>query len=188
MILARPERRQNALASSDAFFTSANGINNRGQIVGTFHDASGEHGFLDTGGSFTTIDVPGALFPGTLARGINDNGQIVGYFTVPGAFFTEAFGINDSGKIVGLESDGSRFHGFLDTGASFTIIDVPGAIDTFAYGVNNSGQIVGVNETYSSGFLATPAPVPEPPSSLTLAPCLVALFAMVWCRKRARGC
>jgi probable HAF family extracellular repeat protein len=35
---------------------------------------------LDTGGSFTTIDPPGARPFGSVANGINNNGQIVGYF------------------------------------------------------------------------------------------------------------
>jgi probable HAF family extracellular repeat protein len=60
-----------------AIFTEASGINDAGQIVGSFADNSGfGHGFLDTGGSFTQIDVPGAIF--TEASGINDAGQIVG--------------------------------------------------------------------------------------------------------------
>jgi probable HAF family extracellular repeat protein len=60
----------------------ANGINNAGQIVGSFRDAGGVfHSFLKDGTTFTTIDVPGA-FPGsTQANGINDVGQIVGTFT-----------------------------------------------------------------------------------------------------------
>src|SRR4051794_12280113 len=56
--------------------TSAEDINNVGQIVGQF--SGGLHGFLDTGGSFTQIDVPGGSF--TQALGINDAGQIVGAF------------------------------------------------------------------------------------------------------------
>src|SRR3954464_12873531 len=61
-----------------AFATEAFGINDAGQIVGGFTDSTGDHGFLDTGGSFTQIDVPGASlpFPGTQAFGINDAGQI----------------------------------------------------------------------------------------------------------------
>src|SRR4051794_23703363 len=58
-------------------FTQAHGINNAGQIVGEFSNESrgGLSGFLNTGGSFTPIDVPGALV--TQAFGINDAGQIV---------------------------------------------------------------------------------------------------------------
>src|ERR1700730_15792196 len=57
--------------------TRGGGINNSGQIVGSFVAGATTHGFLDTGGSFTTIDVPGA---GTVASGINDTGHIVGHF------------------------------------------------------------------------------------------------------------
>src|SRR5438309_1251631 len=79
--------------------TVASGINDAGQIVGFFTDGTGGvHGFLDTGGSFTQIDVPGAF--GTAALGINDTGQIVGRFSV--------------------RFEGT--HGFLDTGGSFTEI------------------------------------------------------------------
>jgi probable HAF family extracellular repeat protein len=62
-------------------FTQALGINNAGQIVGDFMDATGRfHGFLKDGATITIIDVPGA-FPGsTRAFGINDAGQIVGTF------------------------------------------------------------------------------------------------------------
>jgi uncharacterized membrane protein len=61
-------------------FTTANGINDSGQIVGIFYSARNvAHGFfLDVGGNFTTIDAPGASL--TLAYGINNSGQIVGSF------------------------------------------------------------------------------------------------------------
>lgn len=64
-----------------AIDTYAYGINDSGQIVGDFVDALGSHGFVDTGGSFTTVDVPG--FCCTSAQGINDNGQIVGWVGYP---------------------------------------------------------------------------------------------------------
>ena len=38
--------------------THAAGINDTGQIVGTYDDASGVHGFLLSGGSYTTLDAP----------------------------------------------------------------------------------------------------------------------------------
>ena len=51
------------------------GINGAGQIVGGYFDSSGDgHGFLDVGGAFTTIDVPGA--GSTAALGINGAGQM----------------------------------------------------------------------------------------------------------------
>ena len=98
--------------------TTANGINDAGQIVGWFNDSTGTHGFLYTGGSFTPIAVPGATF-------------------------SQATGINDAGQIVGPFIDSTGGHGFLDVGGSFTQIDVPGALFTQAYGINNAGQIVG---------------------------------------------
>jgi probable HAF family extracellular repeat protein len=62
------------------FNTTANGINNAGQIVGDFGPpgSEGHHGFILIGGSFTTLDVPGAT--NTYPFGINDQGQIVGAF------------------------------------------------------------------------------------------------------------
>ena len=57
--------------------TTLHGINNAGQIVGTFQDSTGRlHGFLDAGGTFSIIDMPGATY--TKAFGINDAGHIVG--------------------------------------------------------------------------------------------------------------
>jgi probable HAF family extracellular repeat protein len=53
--------------------TSANGINNAGQIVGWYTDAAGHgHGYLLDQGSYTTLDVPGP------PSAINASGQIVG--------------------------------------------------------------------------------------------------------------
>ena len=128
----------------------------------------GRHGFLDTGGIFTAINVPGAVETETL--GINDSGQIVGLF-------------------IDAKETGFGEHGFLDTGGAFTAINVPGTLDTLAFGINGSGQIAGEFigfDGVAHGFIATPAaaPVPEPSSSLTLATGLVALLAMVWYRKR----
>jgi probable HAF family extracellular repeat protein len=59
--------------------TCAFGINDSGQIVGALYDGTTYHGFLYSGGSFTTIDVPGAT-GNTAANGINNSGQIVGCF------------------------------------------------------------------------------------------------------------
>jgi uncharacterized membrane protein len=56
----------------------AHGINDIGQMVGLSVDAAGSRGFLDTSGSFSTIDVPGPSY--TSANGIDDAGQIVGFY------------------------------------------------------------------------------------------------------------
>jgi len=183
--------------------TLPSGINDSGQIVGTFGNLdSPGHGFLYTGGSFTTIDVPGAS--STAAFGINNSGQIVGnffdgstnhrrgfvdtagsftFFDVPGAMITYPYGINESGQIVGTFFDSLGQHGFVDTAGSFTTINFPGATRTDAQGINNSGQIVGYFP--DEGFLATP--VPEPGTlPMILAGCFgfAALYAMTRRAKR----
>ncbi len=76
--------------SATGMGTNAYGISDAGQIVGTFDNGTGDHGFLDTGGHFTQIDVPG----------------------IPNG--TEAYGINNRGQIVGWSFSGG-FHGFLAT-------------------------------------------------------------------------
>src|SRR5262249_8407228 len=58
----------------------ADGINNQGQIVGTYHDLAGYHGFVYDGRHFTTLNVDGAK--DTFATGINDAGQVVGWYAV----------------------------------------------------------------------------------------------------------
>jgi probable HAF family extracellular repeat protein len=53
------------------------GVNDLGQIVGTYIAGGIDHGFLYSGGSYVTLDDPGAL--NTFAHGINNSGQIVGW-------------------------------------------------------------------------------------------------------------
>ena len=75
--------------------TTASGINNGGQIVGSYTASNGNgYGFLYSGGTYTTIDDP-------LASG-----------------FTAAQGINSTGQIVGYYNDNSGQHGFLYSGGS----------------------------------------------------------------------
>src|SRR5262249_52781439 len=64
--------------------SAATGINDAGLIVGNQVDSDGVfHGFLLSGGVYTTLDVPGAI--GTRANGINDAGLIVGIYGSEGA-------------------------------------------------------------------------------------------------------
>ena len=148
------------------------GINDAGQIVGYYIVQTLEphipvfhyHGFLDAGGTYTTLDYPGAIY--TYAYGINASGQIVGTYTNgpyhgfvysggtytltlddPSATsITFAQGINASGEIVGYYQNSSTgYHGFLYGGGSYnTLDDLSGtAGSTLAHGINASGQIVG---------------------------------------------
>jgi hypothetical protein len=84
-------RHRRVVPSAPPAASDARPLDNSGQIVGQFGAAFGLHDFLDTGGSFTIIDVPGASS-------------------------TQAVGTNDSGRIVGVFSDSNgKFHGFLAT-------------------------------------------------------------------------
>ena len=56
------------------------GINDLGQISGTYRDADGRrHGFVLEYGQYTTLDPPGAV--NVFASGINASGWIVGPYT-----------------------------------------------------------------------------------------------------------
>jgi uncharacterized membrane protein len=80
----------------------------------------------------------------------------MGTFTtidVPGAISTNALGINPRGDIVGGYGDTSiNFHGFLLSKGKFTTIDVPGAVQTEAIGNNPQGDIVGGYVDTSGNF------------------------------------
>src|SRR6185503_3317076 len=55
-----------------AISTTLYGINNRGDVVGSYQNPENLfHGFVYRGGEFTSIDGPGAAF--TEIRGINDS-------------------------------------------------------------------------------------------------------------------
>ena len=63
--------------------TSARGINSRGEIVGSYVAGGQQHGFLLTGGRFTSLDFPVPGVRATVANGINASGEIVGQYTAP---------------------------------------------------------------------------------------------------------
>src|SRR5262249_47624024 len=63
--------------------TVANGINAAGQVVGSYSNGSGNHGFVRSadGSSFTNFDDPKAGPFGTFANGINGAGQVAGWYS-----------------------------------------------------------------------------------------------------------
>jgi len=155
-----------AVGIQGASSVSPSGVNNLGDIVGTYWDVSGvTHGFLLHSGSITTLDYPGAIY--TEAFGINSAGDIVGHYgigtgyeaflyrtgtfstiTVPGAgtAVTQAYGINDQGDIVGFFSypNDSIAHGFLFHEGGFSTLDLPfPTIVMGASGISNNDSIVG---------------------------------------------
>lgn len=73
--------------------TRAFGISAVGEIVGSYTDASGTHGYLLSNGHFTRIAFPSAVF--TEAWGINPQGDIVGRYRRAGSSNTLGFQLLD---------------------------------------------------------------------------------------------
>src|ERR1700676_3749286 len=98
-------------------YTVALGLNNSGEIVGSFISNGQQAGFLYSGGNFQTIACPNASF--TIAQGINDNGVIVGW---------------------------CADQGFIYQNGNYSYVIYPGAARTGLLGVNNLGDLVGFYE------------------------------------------
>ena len=111
-----------------AIVTTARGVNDSGEIVGSFTDDTGSHGFLYKGGTFATLGPPGASQ-------------------------SDATSINNAGQIVGSFTDSAGQHGFLNVGGAFTTIDFPGADSTSALAIDNAGRILG-SSSFFSNFIA----------------------------------
>ena len=113
--------------------TVAAGINNLGDVVGTYVDSDeNSHGFTLKKGVFTSFDFPGPDVLDTTANAINDTGSIVGYY---------------------YDLNSQQRRGFLFNGRRFASIDPPfsDACCTRARGINNRGEIVG---DYLQGYTA----------------------------------
>ena len=161
--------------------TYAYGVNKYGTIVGTYSNASGEYGFADVKGVYSTIAVAGAS--STWVYGLNDKGERVGGYTftdaegvveeaaflddngkmkeigarllADGATNVVATGINDKGEIVGYFVDQGLDQGFVDiAGKIATVNDPHGNDGSQLFGVNASGEAVG---TYAR--LGTDSPI-----------------------------
>ncbi len=119
----------------------AEGINDKGEIVGFFATGTGKlHGFTNDGGASQRFDVDG---------------------TKPKAAggTTQGFGINGAGHIVGsfASGKGDQF-GFLKIGATFLTIDITPSVlgnaapgTTQAFGINDGDEIVGTFGDAGSG-------------------------------------
>src|SRR5260370_21567541 len=143
--------------------TLLEGINNNGQIVGSFFPTAntGFVGFLPLGfrydgGNFSPLIPPDASSR-VLAFGINDLGQASGYYNA----------VNPDAPIIG------SFQGFIYTNGNYSPVIIPtsqldrGRETPLLAGINNSGQTVGngLNGAfvYSNGMF-TPIQVPGPPN------------------------
>ncbi|MFZ0422007.1 MAG: hypothetical protein WAL80_03930 [Xanthobacteraceae bacterium] len=141
--------------------TLATGINNSGNVVGSFTDSGGvSHGFIYTAGgnpAFTTVDAPGA--DATSLDGINNSNEVFGSYSASGvtSYFTEntdgsgftplsnlptgtnvtLFAINDSGSLLGTYNDANgNVHSFVYANGTSTEIIDPDA----EYPTNPSGS------------------------------------------------
>lgn len=116
------------------FGTRARGINDVGQIVGSYYDQNYNlHALLIQNGTF----IP--LAPTTIL----------------GTEYSDAYKINNRGDVVGYVCDDVACHGFLLSKGVLTILDYPGASDTAAWGINEFGTISGWWDLYdaSGNFL-----------------------------------
>ncbi len=124
--------------------TTAFGINPGGNVVGTYNDAGGvQHGFLLSGGQFTTIDVPGWLVGATgtlptVARGVNPAGDIVGSFTAP----VSSAPPTSSAYCPGATST-YCIKGFLYRHGEFSLVLFPGHVGSIAQRITPTGDIYG---------------------------------------------
>jgi uncharacterized membrane protein len=183
------------------------GINDKGQMVGTFGLPDGSHGFLLSGSTLSVIDPIKSLGIDSSATGINNKGQIVGNYNNGFGFFqgfllsggvysnvnlqarpTQAYGINNAGQIVGTETglvSGSTF-GYVGSGSSFIAVNDQNIFLQEANGINDNGTIVGYNfEGHYTGIIATPSgmtPTPEPSSFILFSIGFVGMAVYGWRR------
>lgn len=108
--------------------TQANGINDKGVVVGSYVDSAGlTHGFMLKGKKYTTLDCPGCTSGGgySVAWSINSSGVI------------SVYGINAAGSYISFttKNNGKTYKSFAYSKA--------GSLGTVIHAVNNKGDIDG---------------------------------------------
>jgi probable HAF family extracellular repeat protein len=165
------------LTAPNAFGTWAYGINDQGDIVGSYHTTAGGtlNGYILSNGGYTTID--NGSYLSTTVTGINSAGSIIGFYALPflgnlgsfkvvdgtttslvvpgGTKATWASGINSLGQISGTyeDSNGNK-HGFVLNGSTYYRIDDPSTVvggGTSGGGINEKGEIVGFYDSKDGG-------------------------------------
>jgi hypothetical protein len=127
----------------NAVSTVTAAINNSDEIAGFYTDKTtgAIEGFIDNGGSFTTVSAPGAAE-------------------------TELLGINDNGLADGFADIGGVMQGILYNSLTktFTLLDPSGSDGTTLNGINDAGDVVGFfvdAAGNTDGLLGTPVPEPK---------------------------
>jgi len=112
--------------------------------VGYYTDSSGVyHGYMVSGGTYTSIDFPGANL--TISTAINDAGTIAGVYCTTSECL----------------STGEGEVGFVLSGGVFTTFAVPGEYSTFVNDMNNDGVLLGQYVDAAGlavSFIASPLP------------------------------
>lgn len=138
--------------------TRAYGLNNHGEIVGSYRDHFGTHGFTYKDGVMTTIDVPGSSY--TSAYDINDDGTIGGYYSAgagasgfllngttfasvnhPHGGATNIYALGSGGEYGGAYVDDSSWQAFSNDGRSYS--GLPSGSSSAVLGMSNNGLVVG---------------------------------------------
>jgi hypothetical protein len=157
-----PGYRYTVIHVPGAAWTQAYRMNAQGDLVGSYQDATGTHGFLLRGRSYRSISVPTAIM--THARGINERGDVVGYYVagettrgfilsdgrfttlqVPATRGTRLWDITGSGEVSGEYQavEGGPWHAFTWREGEFTLIAIPDATMSAGFGINVQGDVVG---------------------------------------------
>ena len=174
------------LGTLGGYSSTANGINDSGQVVGYSTNESDPyyHAFITgpNGIGMTDLGTLGGSY--SRAYGINDSGQVVGFSftssTSNHAFITgpngigmtdlgtlergqsSATGINSSGQVVGFSNsiDRDHFHAFITgpNGIGMTDLGTLGGEESRAFGINDSGQVVGYSSAdfFKQAFITGP--------------------------------
>lgn len=158
---------------------SAAGINDSGQVVGSYITNNQGHAFLYTGGVISDIGTLTGENGSSGARDINNKGQIVGLSTtwsndqhsflysdnvmtdldlLSGKHYSEPKRINDNGDVVGYYKTAQNtitiLHAYLYSGGTVNEINSLGGNEAVAFGINNNGQVVGYTTTQEGPYRA----------------------------------
>jgi probable HAF family extracellular repeat protein len=144
--------------------THASGINNLGQVVGTYHDVNGfDQSFIYDNGSFTlmpTYKLSETYTSETMADDINDAGQVCGSYTdstgqqkafiyynnnytplLYGNGTTTARGINNNNEVIGHYGNSGIY--FRDSSGSYSSITLDNNWTQTLRGLNDNDIAVG---------------------------------------------